>query len=247
MEADQWDGYADDYHDYVISPLKEGRSARLLADLQRIPEARILSVADIGTGRGELLPFLSRTFGQVHAIDFSKRMLSIARKHKARNVAFHCADMRELSRLGLRFDVAIAVNAVLHPSLKDVRTSLSEIFACLNDSGVLLSVFPSMEAVLHNSMLVYEREFGKDEARSLTRARRITERGKYDVLRGVYADGLEIQKLFYKPELVRRLREAGFSRVRFKRISYPWGKTGDFEDFPGEEPMWDWYVIASKN
>jgi 2-polyprenyl-3-methyl-5-hydroxy-6-metoxy-1,4-benzoquinol methylase len=249
VEQEHWDKYARGYHEHVISPLRPGVKNPLYADLAQIPHAKNLIAGDIGCGCGELLPLLAGLFKHVHAIDFSPEMLAIARERcAAANVTFRQHDARALGTLGLRLDVAIAVNSVLQPRLEDVRQVLREINTSIAPNGILLGIFPSMEAVAYHGMLVFEREYAKhgDEKRALRNARRIAERRKYSFLSGVYDEGGERQKLYYKAELIRRLEEAGFSIEHVGKVSYPWDANGGFEQFHGETEMWDWYVRARR-
>ncbi len=249
MERHQWDNYAQEYHTHIISPLRERVRNPLYADLLKIPSPERLTVADIGTGRGDLIPRLAQRFGHVVAIDFSRKMLDEARRLQGarRNVSFVQHDTRELARSGLTFDVAIAVNSVLHPCSRDVNASLSQIHASLREGGVFLGIFPAMEAVLYYFTLVYERELARhpDEKAALRSACRIAQRNRYDIMGGVYDDG-ERQKLYYEFELRARLADAGFRNVVIKRVRYAWKDVESYEDFSGRPELWDWYVRARK-
>ena len=245
MDAKQWDAYAQNYHDYIISPLNKSVKNPLISELNKLDSS--LCVADLGTGRGDLLPNLKR-FKKVYALDFSKKMIDAAKKNKSSNITFYQQDLRKLSELGINFDVAIAVNSILLPDFEDVNKIFREIYVNLNDSGVFKGVFPSMEAVIYHFQLVYERELANSEdKKAIKKTKRIVERNKYDVIKGTYSDNKETQKFFYKFELEKRFKKAGFKSVVFKKVYYPWGKdSGDYDDFPGEPEMWDWYVTARK-
>jgi SAM-dependent methyltransferase len=250
MESHQWDDYVHKYHELIVSPLQDGVQNPLYRELGKISDSRSLTVADLGTGRGDLLPILSERFKQVVAIDFSEEMLTLAReKYKTLpNVTFICADMRELTKHGLTFDIAIAVNSMLHTDPRQIHKTFQEIFNSLQEGGLFLGVFPAAEAIVHYAMLVNERELARtdDEQKAYERMRRIVERRKYCLLRGIYDDDGERQKLYYRFELGNRLRDAGFKYVRIRRVLYPWGLQGDYEAFPDKPPMWDWFVVAEK-
>ncbi len=247
MECMQWDEYADCYHSHIISPLQDGVKNPLLSELDAM-DANI-RVADIGSGRGDLLPHLKK-FEKVYAIDFSRKMLRKAEeKANAENIRFIQADMRSLSRLGITFDVAVAVNSILQPDTNDVDRSLQEIYMSLAKGGVLKAVFPSMEAVLYHFQLVYEDQLSRcrSPGQTLRNTKKIVERSKYSIITSTYTDGAESQKFYYKFELRNRLKKAGFVGISFKKVLYPWGNaSGDYEDFPDMPPIWDWYVSARK-
>lgn len=248
MENKEWNDCTDDYHSIIISPLKPNVKNPIFSDMRAIAQKNI--VADLGTGRGDFLPFLSKNFKFVYALDFSENMLDAAKaRNKWKNIKFIRHDIRQLSKLGLKLDVAVAINSILHPSFEDVNRSLSEIHDSLKDGGLFIGIFPSMEAMLYHFMLVYEREFEKykDESKAMTMTRRKVERKKYNMIRGIYDDDGEQQKFFYKVELKERLKTAGFKNIAVKKVKYPWGETcGDYEDFPGRRMLWDWYVICKK-
>ncbi len=251
MDEKEWDEYAENYHDYIISPFVEEVRNPIFKDLENIKNSSDMVVADLGTGRGDCLPHLAEKFRKVYAIDFSERMLAKAkeknRKHK--NIIFRKADLRNLTELGLNLDVAIAVNSILHPYSADVDKSLLEVYNSLKAQGIFIGIFPAMEAVIYNGMLIYEREMEKtnDEKTALRNAKRIMERKKYNFITSVYEDGTERQKFYYRFELKKRLGEAGFKNIKIKKVLYPWGKcTGDHVDFEGKPEMWDWYVLGKK-
>jgi len=245
MEHRQWDKCADDYHSMTISPFHPKAKNPIFRDIQALSPK---IVGDIGTGRGDLLPFLSKVAKKVYAIDFSAKMLKIAKDKAANNIYFRRYDMRKLAKLGLKLDLAVAANSILHPATKDVRKTFEQISVSLKRNGVFIGIFPSMESVLYSFNLVFERESEKyDDEYAMKKTKAIVERDKYSIIDGIYDDDGDRQKFYYKYELRQRLKDAGFKSVRFKKVIYPWGEaSGDYEQFPGRQEMWDWYVIASK-
>jgi len=245
MERKQWDQCAKDYHSMTISPFHPKAKNPIYKDIKALgPKI----VADIGTGRGDLLPFLSKISKKVYAIDFSGSMLKIANKKAANNIYFRQYDIRKLSKLRLKLDLAIAANSILHPDSDDIRASFSQIYDSLNDGGSFIGIFPSMESVIYSFNLVFDRESEKyDDEYAPKKTKAIVERDKYSLINGIYDDDGDRQKFYYKHELKQKLKDAGFSKIRFKKVVYPWGEaSGDYEQFPGHQEMWDWYIIASK-
>jgi len=247
MEGREWDNYAKEYHSHIVSPFQEDVKNPIFKDLDKVTKNQI--VADIGTGQGDFIPFLAENFKFVFAIDFSKEMLKKAKENNSyKNVKYILHDIRKLSELNLKLDMAIAVNSILHPSVDDVDKSLKEILKSLKEGGLFIGIFPSMEAIIHQFQLVYTRERKKfgDEKKALAMTKRIVERKKYNVIMGIYEDDGEKQKFYYRFELRNRLKEAGFKNIRFKKVKYPWGESQDYEDFPEAPEMWDWYAICEK-
>ncbi len=250
MEARHWNRIARNYHDEIISPFQEGVENPLPGALRRLRGAGRLDVVEYGCGTGSLLPLLSARFRHVTAIDFSEAMLAHARKQTfGANVDLVRQDLRDLSSFRERFDVAVVVNAVLAPDPRDVNRILDGIFGSLRPGGRLLGVFPAMEPVLYQAMLIFEEEIAsvREEKRALSRTRRRLERSKFNFELGRYDEGGLQQKFFYQFEIAWRLRRAGFRHVRLGKVLYPWdSKRMGYEIFPDAPPMWDWSVSARK-
>jgi len=250
INSTQWDYYAEDYHNHIISPLQKGIDNPIYNEIKKISNRKELVVADIGTGRGDILPFLSENFKEVYAIDFSPKMIRVAeeRNHHLKNTHFKCADIRELTKLEKKFDVIITVNSIMLPSPAELLTAFEQIYTSIKTSGYLLGVFPSMETILYFFTLVYERELAKynDEKKALTMTKRIVEKKKYDFISGIFNDEGEKQKFYYKFELFQRLTDAGFDEINITKVLYPWGTGGDFSGFDDKQMMWDWFVSARK-
>ncbi|MFC1755501.1 class I SAM-dependent methyltransferase [Thermoproteota archaeon] len=250
MEAKDWDKISKEYHEYIISPFQKGVVNPLFRKLKSIKSRQDKVIADIGCGRGEIGDKLGGLFKEVHLIDFSPAMIDIAKKqNKAKNIKYHIADIRELSKFNNMFDAVIAVNSVIMPSIADLKKAFSSIHATLKQDGVFFGIFPSMESITYQAFLILEQQVDRfdDEEKAVTNAKRLLERGKYSFVKGVYEDQGEAQKFYYDFELKIRLQDAGFKKVRISKVLYPWGRaTGDFKDFPGRPKMWDWFVSAVK-
>jgi SAM-dependent methyltransferase len=240
---------AGDYFAAVVSPLREGVPLPLLHALDAIPRSRSLIAGDLGCGTGTLLPALADRFRRVEAIDFSAAMLARARARcRQGHVRLHRADLADLRKFHGRLDVAVAVNSVLSPDPARLDRIFAELAAVLRPGGMLIAVFPPMEAILYQGFLIHERERQRNPSGARVRTSRILERGKYDFVHGTYNEAGGAQKFFYDFELRHRLRRAGFRRIRLGRVPYSWGDAiGGYESFPGEAPMWDWLVQAVRD
>jgi SAM-dependent methyltransferase len=250
----EWDRVASKkkYFAAVVSPWDRGVKNPLVDAVKAVPTTRRGAAIDLGTGIGNGVPMLARAFKQVVAIDYAPKMVAAARKRypHLKNVTFAVADMRDLARYRGRFDVAVAVNSVLLPSHRDVTRMLNEAFASLKPGGFLFGVFPSVESEAYIGLLTFERERrdAADERQAWERTERIIGRERIDFLRGTVGKSAVVQKFYYRFELVRRLRLAGFGDIRVGKVVYPWRLLDDPDAraFRGNPGFWDWFVSARR-
>ena len=248
MDAQTWDQLSTTYFDQISSPFEQEVVNPLLSFLDGLPGRENLTVADLGCGIGNLLPFLSERFRKVVAVDFSNGMLKQARVRCPReNVAFYRRSLANLTHFHGQLDVAVAVNSVLSPKLSEVDQILAEIAATLKPGGTFAGIFPSMESVLYEGVLILEKE--REQAGTEEEARRRVSKligpRHYDFISGLYTEGEDQQKFYYSFELRKRLQSAGFKNIQFGKVLYPWGDNHSWFDFSGQPRMWDWFVRAS--
>lgn len=110
--------------------------------LHAIPGRKGKTVGDLGCGDGRLLPYLCGAFGQVIAVDFAPATLARAREVCAGlPVNFRRRDLRDLTPLRHRLDVALLVDAVNGPRASDVDRVLTQVAGSLVHGGVLVATF----------------------------------------------------------------------------------------------------------
>jgi SAM-dependent methyltransferase len=248
MDAQTWDQLSNTYFEQISSPFEEEVVNPLLTFLDTLPGREDLTVADLGCGIGNLLPFLAERFRKVVAVDFSSGMLRQARARCPReNLVFYRRSLANLSHFRRQFDVAVAVNSVLSPKPGEVDLILRQIAGTLKPGGTFAGIFPSMESVLYEGVLILEkeREQAESEEKALKRVSRLIGPRRYDFVSGLFTEGADRQKFYYSFELRRRLQAAGFKNIQFGKVLYPWTEDHAWFNFSGEPRMWDWFVRAT--
>jgi SAM-dependent methyltransferase len=248
MNNNQWDKLAKKYHDEVVSPFYGNVDNPLIDELNNELN-KDKSVAELGCGLFYLVKTLSKQFKQVHGSDFSVAMVNLAKKNSKNlsNVDIKQEDMININYKE-EFDTIISVNSLIMPSVNDITKSLLNIHNALKKDGNLLLILPAMESVLYHGMLIYNNELKKrKESVAKRTAKTIFENNKYDLFLGYYKDGAETQKFYYEHEIKFLLKKTGFKYIKIKRVLYPWDKgVSDYEIFPKEERLWDWFVKVKK-
>jgi len=247
-QAQHWSRIASDYEKEFVDPYRSDVINPLTRVLQRLRGAKRLTAADLGCGKGPLLPLLSGRFARVFAIDFAEGMLQRAREAAAglNNVEFLQRSLTDLSELAGQVDVAVAVNSLVLPDLTDLAEALRQIHASLRPGGRFLGIVPAMDAVHYYTMLLLDRALasGKPAETARKNAAHFADHADFDFAFNQFRfRGLE-QHFWFPFEIHHRLRHAGFRRVRLKRVWLSWKQFTHFEDLKRHPPPWDWFFSA---
>jgi ubiquinone/menaquinone biosynthesis C-methylase UbiE len=246
-----WSRVAGSYEREFIDPYR--------ADVRRNPLERVLKrlrdpergvVADFGCGIGPLLPFLSRHFKTVYAVDFAEGMLERARQRvqDCTNVRFIQSSFTNLQMVPAPIDVAVSVNSLVLPNPDDMETALGEIGRCLKPQGYFLGILPAMDAVHYYTMLLVDRAraAGKPVPMARKNAARHCEHEYYDFAFGQFHfQGLE--QHFWQPfEVAYRFRRTGFALKRLKRVYLSWKQFAHGKELQDQTPPWDYFFLAKR-
>ncbi len=249
MEAKEWDRVAEIYHEEVVSPFYGKVENPLYDELKKIPNKSKKSVAEFGCGLLYLGEILFKNFKDVHASDFSAKMVGLAGKKAAsmKNVNLLQEDLREINHKN-KFDVVVSVNSIIMPSAKDRLKAFENICNALKPDGQCLIILPSMESLAYYAtLLIHDKLNNKNEKKAVDSAKKEFENEKYDFFLGIYDDHGERQKFYYESEINYLMKKVGFKNIKIKKVLYPWEKKiSDFKNFPKEEKLWDWFVSAKK-
>lgn len=245
--ANSWSRAAAVYEQEFIDPYRSDVVSPLLKVLKELSDRR-KTAADLGCGIGPLLPFLAEHFATVYAVDFAPGMLERARERCTglSNVIFLERNLTDLGLLAGQVDVAVAVNSLVMPNLRELETSLKQVRGCLRSGGTFLGIVPAMDAVHYYTMLLLDRALdrGMTQRAACKNAAHLAEHEYYDFAFGQFKyQGLE--QHFWQPfEVESRLRRAGFRCVRIERVGLSWEQFAVREDLRHLEPPWDWFFQA---
>ncbi len=106
--------------------------------LKRNPMEHTLSALEIGPGDGGFLPFLSKEFKTVYALDIALPMLELAKNQvkDLNNIKFIHGDIKSALQAGIQTDL-VALNMVLH-HIASPAEFLAQCWSLLNNDGYLL-------------------------------------------------------------------------------------------------------------
>jgi len=247
-----WSRAAARYDDLFLDPFRPGVENPLLDAILAIPDPASKTVADLGCGTGPLLPHLVGRFGRVVGLDFAPGMIAKAKKRleaagTGQDVTFLVRKMHELDDFAGKLDVAVAVNSIVMPDVRDIDRTLRAIRAGLKPGGVFLGILPAMDAIHYHTMLLNDEALdrGLDPVESERHAAFQGEHHFYEFAFGRFQfQGLR-QKFWQPFEAEHRFAKAGFARVELTKVLYPWDDTitggPTFADFPRS---WDWSFRA---
>ena len=247
-QAHYWSKSAARYEEEFVDPYKRSKNNPLLDALAKIPDAATKTVADLGCGVGPLIPTLAAHFARVVAVDFAAGMLDRAREDCAglTNVEFVQRDLGDLSPLAGAVDVAVAVNSLVMPSVRDIEAVLRQVRGILRPGGVFLGIVPAIDAVHYQTMLLLDRALaaGMPEASARLNAAKHAEHSLYDFTFGDFRY-IGLHQHFWQPfEIAYRLARAGFRRVRKAKVRLDpsqFACASDLKEYPAP---WDWFFLA---
>jgi ubiquinone/menaquinone biosynthesis C-methylase UbiE len=240
----------ENYDEEVLSIFKDADAARPLVETITRHIGSETVVADLGTGTGNLLPYLKHA-KKVYAVDKAENMIAKARQtNHPPNVEFIRADIRELT-LPNNADLVVALNSLWPASLSDYSNLLAGTHRNLTDGGALVMMAMSFEAMLFytNLHLAWRIEcLGEaepDAYRFLTRKHAETMNNMFGF---VQVKSNLLQKFWGGDELSERLESHGFTVIQISKHELPWGSYFPQEpEWIKQRPnFWMWCVEARK-
>lgn len=246
----QWSRHAARYDELFLDPFRPGVVNPLIDALDTIENPEELTVADLGCGTGPLLPHLVGKFKRVIALDFAPNMVKSARKRlgeRADRVEFHTRGMHELDDLEGQLDLAVAVNSIVMPDVRDIDKTMSAICRALRPGGRFMGILPAMDAIHYHTMLLHDRALdqGLPPEEAERQSAFLAEHHYYEFAFGRF-QFLGLRQKFWQPfEAQHRLAKAGFREVRLEQVLYPWDDNiAGYQDFTQLPRSWDWFFLA---
>jgi SAM-dependent methyltransferase len=242
-----WSAAAGSYESEYIDPYLPDIRNPLKATLRRLGDPGGKTVADLGCGIGPLLPYLAEHYRTVYAVDFAPGMLERARESAQghANVVFVEANLTALA-LPAPADVAVAVNSLVMPDVRDLDRALARIRAALKPGGYFLGIVPGMDAVHYYTMLLLDRALatGKPPSAARKNAALHADHAHFDFAFGQFNyEGLE--QHFWQPfEVGYRFRRAGLRLRRLRKLHLSWQQFAGAAELRRYKAPWDWLFLA---
>ncbi|ODU00416.1 MAG: methyltransferase type 12 [Planctomycetes bacterium SCN 63-9] len=247
-----WSRQAASYDEIFLDPYGPQVENPLWAALDQIDDPANKTVADLGCGTGPLLPHLIERFGKVVALDFAASMIKHAQERlgpeRVHRVVFEKRPMYELDDHAGQFDVALTINSLVMPDVRDIDRTLRAIRASLKPGGVFLGIVPSMDAIHYHTMLVLDHALqeGASLEEAETRASLHVEHAHYDFTFGRFRFRGLRQKFWQPFEVEYRFAKAGFTSVSLAKVLYPWDENLPCSESLSLQPRsWDWFFRAT--
>lgn len=247
-QAAAWSAIAADYEREFVDPYRADAVNPLLTEIHALPDQSEATAADFGCGKGPLLPLLAAKFATVHAVDFAEEMLRHARQRCVglNNVRYHQVSLTDLGSLHGQVDLAVAVNSLVMPDVRDIEAALEQIRCCLKAGGRFLGIVPAIDGVHYWTMLLLDRALkrGMPLEAAEKNAAHLAEHRYFDFAFSRFSFHGIVQHFWQPFEISWRLEKAGFQDVRIEKVLLAWDHFRLREDFAGQEPPWDWFFAC---
>jgi 2-polyprenyl-3-methyl-5-hydroxy-6-metoxy-1,4-benzoquinol methylase len=248
MNKDYWNGIAENYESEIFSVLADDKENLVTKNIKNFGAESKVAI-DLGCGIGYFLPFLSKSFGKVHAVDFSEKCLQQARKNSENinGIEYWCEDMSSPKNLIPKADFILSINSVISQSITVRSGIFKSIYKLLKTGGHLLLVVPSLESSLFSDYKHIEWNLKNGHRPSNAVQAGFSHHKSNQIHQGVREIGGTATKLYLKEELISIFSSLGFKVCEISKIEYAW--TTEFDNPPRwmkDLYPWDWFLLAKK-
>jgi SAM-dependent methyltransferase len=116
-------------------------------------------VLDVGCGAGVKSRFLSREGLNVTGVDFSEKLIDIA-KRESTGIEFVVLDMKNVSDLGCQFDGIFAQASLLHIPKKEIPIILEKLISVLRPGGYMYIAVKGKQPDGAEEAILKENDYG---------------------------------------------------------------------------------------
>lgn len=145
-----WDRIADKYSSQTISDMPSYEKKLEVTRRYFTPDSQVF---EFGCGTGSTALLHAQHVKHIHAVDFSQRMIEIARtkadEEGISNVSFESASIEDIDSSSKHYDVVLGLN-VLH-LLDDRQAAIKKVYELIEPGGV----FVSSTACIRDSVLMF--------------------------------------------------------------------------------------------
>ncbi|MFT7538864.1 MAG: 2-polyprenyl-3-methyl-5-hydroxy-6-metoxy-1,4-benzoquinol methylase, partial [Lysobacterales bacterium] len=213
MDIKYWNSFAHSYDQDVLEIIQEDSKSVLKKEIMALAKKEYIA-ADMGCGRGSLLPLLSSKFKQVYALDYAKDLINQAQiRHSYNNISYIQRDLTRRRSFPFKVDVTFCLNALIHPS-NNIRQAIARsIYRATKIKGYGVFVVPSMESILntYQMMLKHDERLGKIRQTALKGMERLYANEVISTIDGIVNIGGELTKCFMQQELDKFLTDVGYA------------------------------------
>jgi len=248
MDKDYWNAVAKHYESEVFNVLADDKDSLVTKNIKHYGAKSKVAI-DLGCGIGNFLPFLSKSFGQVHAIDFSEKCLQQARQNteNIKGIEYWCEDMSSPKHRFPKVDFILRINSIISQSIT-VRSGLfKSLRKLLKSDGHVLMVVPSLESSLFSDFKHIEWNLKNGQRPSNAVQAGFSRHKSNQIHQGIRKLGGTATKLYLKEELISIFSSLGFKIKEISKIEYAW--TTEFDNPPRwmkDLYPWDWFLLAKK-
>lgn len=251
MDEEYWNGFAQEYDDFVIDAFTYGRSHAVGQQIKKFASPAKVA-ADYGCGPGKLLPYLASKFKHVYGFDFSEELLRIARSRcdGIKNVEIQQVDLtKPVDELPL-VDVITSLNAAIMPDTGIRMQFLRGMASRLKPGGILILNVPSVESLLFTAFRETEwlRRQGHSPRKAETQTDISSLSGPRMAAQGIYYRGEQATKHYLREELAVLIRdEMQLELLEIGKMEYDWTTELELEEVPdwlADPYPWDWILSA---
>ncbi len=244
-----WDKNADTYEEDVFNVYRNDKKAVIKKYVKKHADKE-KAVIDFGCGIGNALPLLSPLFGQITAVDISKKCIERAKLIAPENVEFKRQDLA-LKKVELSpTDFLICCNVAISGNNKRNYRILANALSVLNKNGTAIFVLPSFESMsLSTWRLIdwYNREDLKICDIPRDELVHFDEKHRKEMADGIVYIQDAPTKHYRFPELFSLFHTSAYQIEAIEKVEYDWSTELHAPPKWIREPYpWDWMVEVKR-